>query len=356
VRKKFDCVIITNIPNYYKINLYNAISNSRDIFVIFLSNSSLDRSPDFYKLSNCKFDYFILSDVPIERRNVINGAVKLIRLLRNLPCRNLIISEWYGLEYWIALILKKFYSNIIFTLESNLLVINPATFLKTFAKFIFVSFVDLALVSGPSHLAILRRLGFKKKAYITNGVGISNDFSFKRPLKSNYDLYKILFVGRLVEEKNIRFILDSFNKAGLHRNLRLTIVGTGPLKPFLLQNLNDRITYIENIANDEMHLLYENNDILFLPSLIEPWGLVVEEALSSQMPVIISQFVGCLDSIVYEGKNGLVVDATVIESIVDGILDMTTKETYVSLQRNTCFFNRRQKDNEQLEVYLNNLI
>ena len=39
--------------------------------------------------------------------------------------------------------------------------------------------------------------------------------------------------------------------------------------------------------------MYAEYDILILPSLSEPWGLVVEEALYYGMPVIISDRVGC---------------------------------------------------------------
>jgi glycosyltransferase involved in cell wall biosynthesis len=355
VRKKFDCVIITNIPNYYKINLYNAISSNQEILVIFMANTSNERNPDFYSLSNSKFEYFVLTQNSIERRNIFFNAIKLFRLLRTLTCKNLIISEWFGLEYWISLLLKKFNSTIVFTLESNLLIDTPTTFLKTLAKKVFIHGVDLALVSGPSHSAILRKLGFKKEIIITNGVGISNNFSYIRPSKLEYDSFRILFVGRLIEEKNIRAIMKSFNLACKHRKLHLTIVGEGLLKPYVLQNLNENITYIEKVANEEMHSLYEKNDILILPSLVEPWGLVVEEALSSQMPVIISQFVGCLNSIVFDGKNGLVVDARNEDSIVDGILSITSKETYKRLQSNASLFDCEMKDKKQLEVYLNNL-
>ena len=351
----YDTVIITNIPNYYKINLYNAISSNRDILVIFMANTSIERNPDFYSLSSSKFTYVVLTQNAIEHRNIFNNAIKLFKLLRSLSWKNLIISEWFGLEYWIALIMKKFNSNIVFTLESNLLIDTPTTFLKTLAKKVFIHGVDLALVSGPSHSAILRKLGFKKEIKITNGVGISNNFSFDRPSKLEYDSFRILFVGRLIEEKNIRAIMKSFNLACKYRKLHLTIVGDGLLKPYVLQNLNANITYIEKVANEEIHSIYEKNDILILPSLVEPWGLVVEEALSSQMPVIISQFVGCLNSIVFDGTNGLVVDARNEESIVDGILSITSKETYVRLQRNASLFDCEMKDKKQLEVYLNNL-
>ena len=43
-------------------------------------------------------------------------------------------------------------------------------------------------------------------------------------------------------------------------------------------------------------------------SLTEPWGLVVNEAMASGLPVVVSRRCGCAADLVEEGKNGFVVD------------------------------------------------
>lgn len=347
----YNVVIITNIPNYYKINLFNEISKRRKIFVVFLASSSSERNPDFYSVTNCHFDFILLSKSTIESRNIIKGVFKLFKLLTSFSFKFLIISEWYGLEYWAALLLGKFKAKTLFTLESNRLKSTHLSFL-TLIKRIFLLGIDEALVSGPSHAKILERLGFRSKIWVTNGVGLSNDFVYHRPEKLNFDSFRVLFVGRLIEDKNINLILKAFKEACIYRNLELTIVGDGPLKSFLLANLNDKIRYIEKVANTHMRSIYENNDILILPSSNEPWGLVVEEALSTQMPVIISSVVGCLDSIVFDEFNGLVIDANDSDSLVNGLLKMTERDNYLIYQRNASLFDSSIKDKSQVNVYL----
>jgi hypothetical protein len=73
------------------------------------------------------------------------------------------------------------------------------------------------------------------------------------------------------------------------------------------------------------------------------------------MPVIISSKVGCLNSIVFDDYNGLVIDLDHSESLVHGLLKMTEKDNYLKYQRNASRFDRFIKDKEQVSVYLNAL-
>jgi 1,2-diacylglycerol 3-alpha-glucosyltransferase len=45
-----------------------------------------------------------------------------------------------------------------------------------------------------------------------------------------------------------------------------------------------------------------------LPSVSEPWGLVVNEAMACNLPVIVSNRCGCVDDLVEPGANGFIFD------------------------------------------------
>jgi glycosyltransferase involved in cell wall biosynthesis len=348
----YDSIVITNIPNFYKINLYNELAKNIKLHVIFLAKSSEERNADFCNTSSCKFDFTFLTNSALESRNSLMGAFRILKILKSIKFRSLIIAEWYGFEYWISLIFFSFNSKIIFTLESNLLGKGLIGGMRDFAKKVFLKGVDFALVSGPSHKRILNQLGYSKKIDILNGVGIANDFSFDRPVKECDTRYKLLFVGRLIEDKNILNLLLAFNEVLKNRDISLTIIGTGPLKTQVLSLINPNITYIEKYNNLEMHDVYRNHDILILPSIKEPWGLVVEEALSSKMPVIVSQYVGCVNSIVFDKVNGVVVDANNINSIIDGIQFLVNDKNFEKVFNNVKLFNRAEKDTKQVEAYM----
>jgi len=349
----YDSVVITNIPNFYKINLYNELAKNVRLLVVFLAKSSEERNADFCNTSSCKFDFTFLADSTLESRNSITGAFRIVELLKSTQFRSLIIGEWYGFEYWISLIFFQFNSKIIFTLESNLLGKGTMGRFKNFAKRVFLKGVNIALASGLSHKKILHHLGYSKKIFILNGVGISNDFSFNRPDKKYNTRYKLLFVGRLIEDKNIINFLQAFDEVSKTTDISLTIVGKGPLKSQVTGMINPNIIYFEKFNNSEMNDVYRNHDILILPSFKEPWGLVVEEALSSKMPVIVSQFVGCLNSIVFDKINGIVVDANNINSIIEGLKYLVNDKNFEMVFNNVKLFNRADKDLKQVEAYLN---
>ena len=347
----YDSVVITNIPNFYKINLYNELAKNVRLYVIFLANSSEVRNADFCNTSSCKFDFTFLTNSALESRNSILGAFRVIKILKLIKFRSLIIAEWYGFEYWISLFFS-YNAKIIFTLESNLLGKGLLGRIKDVAKILFLKGVDFALASGPSHKKILNHLGYSKKIYLLNGVGIANDFSYDRPLKKCDTRYKLLFVGRLIEDKNILNLVHAFNEVLKTRDISLTIIGTGPLKNQVLSLINPNITYVEKYNNSEMLHVYQNHDILILPSYKEPWGLVVEEALSSKMPVIVSQYVGCVNSIVFDKVNGVVVDADNINSMIDGIKFLVNDKNFDKVFNNVMLFNRLEKDIKQVEAYM----
>jgi glycosyltransferase involved in cell wall biosynthesis len=54
---------------------------------------------------------------------------------------------------------------------------------------------------------------------------------------------------------------------------------------------------------------YNCADIGVVPSIFEPWGLVVNEAMAVGLPVIASDRVGCVDDLVKHGKTGMVYHA-----------------------------------------------
>jgi glycosyltransferase involved in cell wall biosynthesis len=60
-------------------------------------------------------------------------------------------------------------------------------------------------------------------------------------------------------------------------------------------------------------------DVLILPSLSEPWGLVVNEAMVCAMPVIVSRNCGCVDDLVRHGQNGFSFKAQKVEELAEAM-------------------------------------
>jgi glycosyltransferase involved in cell wall biosynthesis len=107
---------------------------------------------------------------------------------------------------------------------------------------------------------------------------------------------RFLFIGFLVEQKNVPILLDAF--ARLRRKLpdaRLNLVGEGPLRTAIEQQiaslrLQDSVQLLgERTRAEVARLLREECDVLVLPSKHETFGVVLIEALASGKPVVASR-------------------------------------------------------------------
>jgi len=121
-----------------------------------------------------------------------------------------------------------------------------------------------------------------------------------------------LFVGRLEKEKGVRVLLDAWRRAELGDDAVLALAGDGPLRSEVARQPPD-VQALGFVPRDHLPALYAAADVLVLPSIrtetfLEPWGLVVNEAMHQGTPVITSDAVGAArGGLVEDGRNGFVV-------------------------------------------------
>ena len=114
----------------------------------------------------------------------------------------------------------------------------------------------------------------------------------------------ILFVGRLVEEKGVEYLLQAFSKVVTEiPEAKLVIVGKGP-KEKELESLTKKlglhnVFFLGAAENRLMPNIYVGCDVLVLPSIREPFGNVVIEAMAAGKPVIGSYVGGMKDTVVH---------------------------------------------------------
>jgi glycosyltransferase involved in cell wall biosynthesis len=125
------------------------------------------------------------------------------------------------------------------------------------------------------------------------------------------EAFMALFVGRLEREKGVRVLLDAWRRADLDEGSTLVLAGEGPLRAEA-EGAGPGIEPLGFVPRDHLPSLYAAADVLVLPSIrtetfLEPWGLVVNEAMHQGTPAIVSDAVGAAaGGLVQDGRNGLV--------------------------------------------------
>lgn len=121
---------------------------------------------------------------------------------------------------------------------------------------------------------------------------------------------RALFVGRAAREKGLPVLLEAWRRSSLPASgAALVLVGAG------LAATGAGVHALGAAGPEGLRSIYAHADLLVIPSLatrtfLEPWGLVVNEAMNRRLPVIASDAVGAAaGGLVRDGENGLVVPA-----------------------------------------------
>ncbi|HEY1923139.1 MAG TPA: glycosyltransferase family 4 protein, partial [Tepidisphaeraceae bacterium] len=152
------------------------------------------------------------------------------------------------------------------------------------------------------------------------------------------DRKRFLYCGPLTQEKRVDLLLDAFIRtAGLCPDWDLVIAGDGPLAKQLQlmppAALDDRIKWLGSISAENRPTLYHVCDVLVHPADCEPWGIVINEAIASNLPVITTSVVGAGVELIRHRRNGIIVTPRSVDSLANALCDMTRPDDYGEMRR-----------------------
>lgn len=215
--------------------------------------------------------------------------------------------------------------NLVVTYHSD--IINNGILAKIligfYAKFILHPLLKKAkiiIATSPNYVAgseILQKYKNKVKSipYSVDLNLFKMDKSNKKILEELKEKYAgknvILFVGRLVPYKGLKFLINSMTEVAKKiNNVKLLIIGDGILKYELKEyvvelGLNDWVEFIPGMANEKLPPYYSLSDIFILPSIYksEAFGIVQLEAMACGKPVVSTNVFG--SGISFANKNNV---------------------------------------------------
>ena len=331
-------IIVTNIPAFYKIRLYNEVNKKIHLTVIFTDAIEASRNKDFVD-GTIEFDYKIL------RGSIIKKIRTALSVVQSIDYDELILGGWDHPVLW-ALAFRFPKCKNAFFIESSYFE-SRTNGIKGFIKSLYVKRLSKIYASGKSQRRITDNLGFKGETVITKGVGVFN-FIAQPDYKPKTEVKNYFYVGRFVEVKNLKFLISVFNELPQYN---LYLAGFGEQEQELRRLAKENVHFLGAIDNKKLSTLYQQMDVFVLPAQSEAWGVVVEEALNNGLPVIVSDRVGCAEEIIDE-TNGLVFKYDSSSSLTEAIARMSHLPFYNSLRENISMLNFEEIERKQIECYI----
>lgn len=319
------CVAIANYwAADYKILLFNSIYTLHNDFkVLYVAETEAIRNWKVKK-DDLQFPYEIMFKGEIDNLTQHSVVVRTWRMLNIMKPDVVILWGYSHVACWAGFFWAKINGKKTIIWSSSNEDDKQRSFLKEKLKSYLVKKCNAANVYGQRSKDYLVKLGMQKDRIFIKGNTTNNAFYYNQTtklksdrevlcMKYNVPTHNFLYIGRFSPEKNILCLLKAYRRLKIEKGeWGLILIGNGPQK-------NKIEDYINKYAVEDVHMTgfkqkedipqyLAISDILVLPSTCEPWGLVVNEAMASGLPVLVSKKCGCYPDLIKEGINGFSFD------------------------------------------------
>lgn len=270
-----------------------------------------------------QYNYDLLYDDYLENTPFWGKAKKMYSKIKEFKADIVVLPGYFDPSTWLIYLYCKLVGiKTIMFIDSGE-TDNKKVWHKEIIKKLIVKLTDGFLSIGPATDQYLLKLGAKKEQILMSRNALDN-----KEIRRQYELSRInkierkkalgvnkfnfIFVGRLIDFKNLYIMLEAFDMAAKKHaegsDWGFLLVGDGPLeedlKAFVTKKEIKNVLFLPPCEWIEVPWNLSLGDVLVLASYSEPWGFVVNEALICGKPVIVSNHCGCASSLVKEGKNG----------------------------------------------------
>lgn len=326
---------------YSRIHQYAKQSGSFQFQVIHIAATELGRSVlGNVDLNEHNYNYDVLFNTELNKISTLPKILSLLKKVKHYNPDLIYLNGYYDPAYWATMVYAKTRGiKIILDSESNEISRDRIWWKETLKK-TFFNAVDGFLCLGTGAVDYLLKLGVEPEKILTNrNIGIANDkveklyqeaFLNRIKAKNALDLpkYNFIFTGRFIKIKNLELLINAFEeicaKDEKSKDWGLILSGDGTEKDTLKRLVADkkieRVFFLPSCEWHEVPARYALADVAVLPSLFEPFGFLVNEALVYGMPVIVSERCGSAIDLVKNGENGFTFNPNIQEDLEDKLL------------------------------------
>lgn len=327
---KRKLVIITEIIAPYRIPVFNALSQKKeiDLHVIFLAETDRTQRDWLVHKDDIDFSYEVLPAWSTRLSGhyfLVNWGIQ--RALREAAPDVILCGGYNYLASWSSLRwARKNSVEFLLWVESTSRDQRSGNHFVENLKSKFLRQCHGFVVPGQASRAYLMKYGVDAGAIFRAPNAVDNRrfaqnaevaLREENVYRSFFNLPSryFLFCGRLVKEKGIFDLLQAYENLApeIRRDVGLVFLGDGrgrnELQHRARQVAPGNILFAGFAQRDQLAAYYALAETFVFPTHTDPWGLVVNEAMACGLPVISSDAAGCSADLVSDGSNGFRFDA-----------------------------------------------
>ena len=136
-------------------------------------------------------------------------------------------------------------------------------------------------------------------------------------------------VNRLATNKGVSYLIEALAQLNKEINVKLILIGTGPEEDKIKKQINrlrlkEKVKHFKNIPDKMLYQLLGLADISVTPTLFEGLPTVVLEAMAAGKPIVATD-IPEMSQVVYNGKNGFIVQCRDAKAIVNAVMKIYDK-------------------------------
>ena len=259
-----------------------------------------------------------------------------------------LVSGYFYASAWIAILAAKWHGvPILFTTDGHSLRTwaTQSLWKQRFKKYIvrhILALGEIVLAGSSGTVEYVQSLGLARERIVLVRNVVDNAWWISRAAEVDRDAVRgtwkipvpatvVLFCAKLQPWKGPQDLLEAFARANVP-NSYLVFVGDGPLRTSIEQRahvlgMSERVRILGFVNQTQLPYMYAASDLLVLPSLYEPFGFVVNEAMLCGCPAAVSDRVGAKYDLVRHGETGYVFPAGNVDALAAILCDVLVDST-----------------------------
>jgi glycosyltransferase involved in cell wall biosynthesis len=235
------------------------------------------------------------------------AVCKKIRKVRSIPVISGSDTKWHGGKQWFNVLAAPFLHK------------------KCFSHL---------QIAGIWQYEYARRLGFSPQHILMYNLSSDVETFYDVDIQYKEKAYpkRLLYIGRFSPEKGLKYLINAWNSIVDRKSWILTLIGNGPERDSLIKNKD--VEVLDFMEQEGLMHYMQNSGCFILPSIREPWAVVLHEAAAGGLPILASNICGAVPYFVINNYNGFtfapgnsleikIAIEEIINSITDRLLEMS---------------------------------